>query len=277
MAPVLTPLQALRWQGVSRFRAGAIHLGISALIATAALVLLLVYWYPPPLFAAMGGTELVVLVVGVDVCIGPLITLIIFDTRKKELLFDLAIVATLQLAALGYGIYAMHAGRPVFIVFAENRFVVVSAAELETEAIEKAARPEFRTLSLTGPVWVVADMPTDSKELTDLAFAQLAGLGVQNLPQHYVPYAERRDQVLAHSLPLEMPADLPEGGVSAIDAVLARSGHGREDVRYLSAATKRAMLTALIDGKTGDVLGLAAVDPRTLSAAKRSNVNTGDA
>jgi hypothetical protein len=108
---MLTLSPTSRWQGVSRFRAGAIHLGISALITAAALTLMLVYWYPPPLFAAMGGTELVVLVVGVDVCIGPLITLIIFDTRKKELLFDLAIVAALQLTALGYGIYAMHAGR----------------------------------------------------------------------------------------------------------------------------------------------------------------------
>jgi hypothetical protein len=249
-------------------------LAISAGIAALVLSLMLAVWYPPPLFAAMGGTELLVLVVGVDVCIGPLITLIIFDTRKKELLFDLAIVAILQLAALGYGIYAMHAGRPVFVVFAENRFVVVAAAELETEAIEKADRPEFRTLSLTGPVWVAADMPTDSKELSDINFAGLAGLGVQHLPKHYVPYADRRDQVLADSQALELPASLPVESVSAIDGVLSRNGHDRKDVRYLVVATKHALLTALIDGKTGDVLGLVPVDPSTLSAA-RPKTNTG--
>jgi hypothetical protein len=112
-------------------------------------------------------------------------------------------------------------------------------------------------------------MPIDSLERSDIAFAQLAGLGLQDLPQHYAPYAERRDQVLAHSLPLELAADLPGKSVSAIDAVLSHSGHGRDNICYLAATTKRATLTVLIDGKTGDILGLMAVDPMTLSARRR--------
>lgn len=100
---------------MSRYRAATIHLAVSALIAAGTLALMLALWYPPPLFAAMGGTELALLIVGVDVAIGPLITLIIFDTRKKELLFDLATIATLQVMAIGYSVYSMHAGRPVFI------------------------------------------------------------------------------------------------------------------------------------------------------------------
>ncbi|HTY99242.1 MAG TPA: hypothetical protein VMB75_05375, partial [Rhodocyclaceae bacterium] len=161
---------------ISRYKAAAIHLTLSAAIAAGALAAMLALWYPPPLFGAMGGKELIVLIVGVDVCIGPLMTLIVFDTRKKELVFDLAVIAALQLCALGYGAYAMAEGRPVFVVFAQDRFVVVSAAELEPEAIAKAARPEFRSLSLTGPVWVAADMPTDGGELADIFFARLAGL-----------------------------------------------------------------------------------------------------
>jgi hypothetical protein len=258
---------APRWSGVSRYRAAATHLGISALIGAATLALMLIYWYPSPLFEAMGGKELIVLIVGVDVCIGPLITLVIFNPRKKELLFDLAVVVILQLAALSYGIYAMGAGRPVFVVFAVDRFVVVTAAELEPDAIAKAVRPEFRTLPLTGPVRVATDMPSEANERNDLAFAGLAGLGVQNQPKYFVPYAERRAQVLARAVPLNISAQTPADAVDEIDRVLAAGSHGREHVLFLAAATKRSRLTALIDGGTGDVIGLAAVDPLTLSVA----------
>lgn len=261
------PSPVPRWRRISRYRAAAIHLGGSALIAAGAMALMLFFWYPPPLFGAMGGKELIVLIVGVDVCIGPLITLVIFNPKKKELAFDLAVVAVLQSAALGYGIYAMGAGRPVFVVFAENRFVVVSPAELEPEAIAKAVRPEFRALSLTGPVWVAADVPADVNERNDLAFAAMAGMGVQNLPKYFVPLAERRARVLARSLPLDISAPMAAEVVAEIDRVLAASGHGREHVRFLAVATRRSNLTALVDAETGQVLGLAAVDPLALGAA----------
>lgn len=170
-------------QSLSRYRAAAIHLAISAVIATATLAIMLLLWYPFPLFSAMGGTELIVLIVGVDVAIGPLITLIIFDTRKKELIFDLTVVAALQVGALGYGAYAMHSGRPVFTVFTDPQLAVVAAAEIDPEELAKASKEEFRHLSLTGPRLVAAEPPTDPDELSNITFASLAGMGIQHLPE----------------------------------------------------------------------------------------------
>ena len=46
---------------------------------------------------------LILLMIGVDVVIGPLLTLIVFDPKKKHLKFDLVVIAALQLAALAYG------------------------------------------------------------------------------------------------------------------------------------------------------------------------------
>ena len=54
---------------------------------------MLAVWYPQPYFAAMGGATLILLLIGVDVVIGPLITLIVFDPKKKSLRFDLAVIA----------------------------------------------------------------------------------------------------------------------------------------------------------------------------------------
>lgn len=244
---------------ISRFRAATIHLLLSALIAALVLVVMLQFWYPRPFFAAVGGLELIALIVGIDVCMGPLMTLVIFDPRKKELLFDLCVVAILQLAALGYGVYAMHAGRPVFVAFVENKFAVVTAAQLEDKALGQAL-PEFRQLSLTGPRYVAVEMPSDPKELQDVLFAGLSGLGAQHVPKYYRPYADHTREILAAARKLEALSTSPEDAIKLQQAV-DQSGRKRENLRFLPVVTERAMLTALLDGESAEVVGLLDVRP----------------
>ena len=47
------------------------------------------------------------LVVGIDVVLGPLLTLIVFHPKKKSLIWDLAVIVAVQLGALGYGVWVM--------------------------------------------------------------------------------------------------------------------------------------------------------------------------
>ena len=57
---------------LNRWKASAIHLTGSALIAATVIALMLALWYPGAYFNAMGGKKLLMIVVGVDVVIGPL-------------------------------------------------------------------------------------------------------------------------------------------------------------------------------------------------------------
>ena len=54
----------------------------------------------------------------VDLILGPLITFLIFDLRKsrREIVFDLIIIAMFQFGALAYGVHATYSQRPVAIV-----------------------------------------------------------------------------------------------------------------------------------------------------------------
>lgn len=235
---------------LTRFQAAGIHLAISAAIAIGVLSVMLALWYPPPLFDAMGGKELAILLGGVDVVIGPMVTLIIYAHGKKSLRFDLATIAALQLAALAYGVHAMYLGRPVFIAFVETRFVVVSAAELEADALAKAS-PEFRTLPKTGPRLVAVDQPTDPKEQTDLLFAGLGGFGAQHLPQYYVPYDDRLDRVVAVARPLAQAKNLAASELAALSAAIERSGRTTSELGFLPVKTRQGVLTALVDAKSG--------------------------
>lgn len=245
---------------LSRVRAAAIHLGISALIAAATMALMLAAWYPPPLFGAMGGKTLILLIVGSDVVIGPLLTLIVFDPRKKELAADLTVVALLQLAALGYGVHAMHAGRPAVIAFVTDRFAVASAAAIEDESLSRA-RPEFRTLSQSGPVVVAVKMPDDVNALNDIAFAGLGGLGAQHMPEYYVPYADRAAEVLAVARTLDRLTVAGSADRIEMDKALARIGRPLEELRFVPMVTEYATLTALIDAKTAALLTTVAARP----------------
>lgn len=66
---------------------------------------------PYPYREISGGRELFLLLVAVDVVMGPLITLMIFNTGKprRELQLDLIVVGVLQLAALAYGLSTVYA------------------------------------------------------------------------------------------------------------------------------------------------------------------------
>lgn len=144
-----TPI-AFFWK--DRLKASGIHFGISLVIALLAAALVFGLWYPYPYREISGGRELFFIVVMVDVILGPLITLTVFNRAKpwRELRRDLAIVALIQLSALGYGVWTVFVARPVHLVFEYDRFRVVHAVDVPPELLAKAPR-DVDALPLMGP------------------------------------------------------------------------------------------------------------------------------
>jgi hypothetical protein len=214
----------------NRWSASGTHLLISAVIAALALAVILGVWFPGPLFEAAGGLGLLYLLVGVDVVLGPLLTLIVFRSGKRGMKFDLAAIGALQLAALAYGCSVVFLARPAFIVFVKDRFELASVVEIDAAELAKARFPEFRTFSWTGPRLAAADMPTDPDERQKLVMLALAGTDLQSFPQYFVPYAERRREVLAAAMTIARLRAAEPVTAREVDAWLARSGR-REDER----------------------------------------------
>ena len=106
---------------ITKLKATAVHLALSV-----ALFIYLAYqiyynWYPEPYFSIDGGWQGIRLVGAVDLVLGPLITFLIFDSRKprREILFDLLVIVTIQIGALTYGIYTTYNQRPIAVVVIE--------------------------------------------------------------------------------------------------------------------------------------------------------------
>lgn len=104
-----------------RLIAFLVHLIISIVVAIAAVGLVFFVLYPAPLHTAVGVTGIFLLLLMVDVCLGPVLTFIVYKKGKKTLKMDLAVIAILQFSALVYGLYAVAEGRPAWLVFANDR------------------------------------------------------------------------------------------------------------------------------------------------------------
>jgi len=245
---------------VTRWRASGLHLLISIAVAVGVLALMLSLWYPGPLFEAAGGNDLLFILVGVDVVVGPLITLVIFRSGKRGLKFDLGVIAALQIGALIYGMHAVYLARPAFIVFVADQFQVASAAQLDPEELAKAKYPEFRQPPLGGPMLAFAVVPTDPAEFRQFVILGAAGHDLQEFPRLFVPYAERTAQVLARSLTLARVRQLEPQTAKIVDAWLAQSGTREADVRYVPLRGRTAWIAVLIDAKTAQPVKMLITD-----------------
>ena len=73
------------------------HLLISVLIALISILLVFFVWYPAPLAEALGVGHLFLMLIFIDVMLGPLLGLIIYKEGKKSLKFDLTIIILIQI------------------------------------------------------------------------------------------------------------------------------------------------------------------------------------
>ena len=248
---------------MSRWKAGLIHLTISATIATMVLALMLLVWYPQPLFAAVGGQQVLLILLGVDLSLGPLATLIIFTANKsrRALVFDLSVIATLQIAALIYGISVVFHARPVFVVFSKNSFDLVTANMLNDEDIAKAKYPAYRRLPLTGPVYVFSEMPTNIKEQNEVVLNAFSGKDLPEYPQYYLPYAEHQTAAGAIAKPLAELRKLNVDRTAEIDNAVRNSGRTEAEIGYLPLRAKYQNQAILVGKNDGKVLAVLPLQP----------------
>ena len=178
-----------------RLQAFAVHFLCSALLLTLVLGALYLGWYHWPGWYLADATHVIVVMLAVDVVLGPLMTLIIANERKprRELARDITMIALVQLTALGYGTTSLWQGRPLYYAFSVNCLQVVQAFDIDTGAA-RAARQQDLPLAphwYSLPRWIWAPFPRD-KAQADRIFQSLmkGGYDIVGLPQYYKPWQQ---------------------------------------------------------------------------------------
>lgn len=140
----------------ARARYFFLHLACSLLVGLALLALVFLVWYPTPLASAEGVTTIFMLLLAVDVIVGPLLSLLVYKEGKKTLKMDLSIIVLVQILAMGYGAYAIAQSRPAWIVQNGSIFQLVRANAILQED-QKDAEADYQSNSWTGPKWVAVN------------------------------------------------------------------------------------------------------------------------
>jgi hypothetical protein len=239
----------------------AVHFIVTALLAAVAAALIFLVWFPAPFNAMIGGTKLFVLVVGCDLALGPLLSLVIFNRNKARrlLVLDYALVALVQLSALVYGVGVMAGSRPAYIAFTQDRFEVVAAQDISDADLADARDPHFARRPLFGPEFVTVIVPAAEEQ--DSLFQELAGHLSQARPRFYVPFSAGLEDIRRRG---GMVPDLEKRHPDAraeLERAVQEAGVPPERLRWLPVAARLGFWTALVDVETGAPLSYAAVDP----------------
>lgn len=244
-----------------KFVATGIHFLVTLGFAACAAALIFLVWYPDPFETMIGGTELFLLVVGCDLALGPLISLVIYDRRKsrRALITDYSIVGIVQIAALVYGVHTLAAARPVYVAFSHDRIEIVSAVDISDEELAAAKSPVYGSLPLTGPRFISIEVP--AAEQQDALFQSVAGNHEHLRPRFYAPYEAQLDQIRVRAKSLEELEKRHPESKTVLQAASAKLTVPAERVRWLPVHHSKTFWTVLIDTENGRPLAYVNLDP----------------
>jgi len=238
---------------MTKVKAFTSHLGISLIIFLGILSLLIFAWFPPPFFTSDGGWQGIRIIAGVDLVLGPLLTLIVFKPGKPGLKFDLSVIGLMQLSALAWGIWMLHHERPVAAVYADNYFAPVSYSDIKPFGM---TRQKFQMLGDKPPYWIFSDLPKNPDKLQKVRISALRrGLPMSRLVEYYKPIdAQAMREIRDKSIDMQRWLKNKPAELKRYRQFLAEHGGGEELVFLPWRARKHYEIIAL-DSKTRKYVG----------------------
>ena len=180
----------------SRLKAFGLHLLGSATVLTLVLGALWLGWYRWPGWYLSSVLHVVGIVVMVDLVMGPTLTLIVASPGKlrRILARDVAVIVTVQLAALVYGTVTLWSGRPLYYAFSVNSLDCVQASDIDMSEATAALRqnPTLAPHWYSLPRWIWAPLPDDPDEAVHIVNGATFGTGkdVVDMPRYFKPWRQ---------------------------------------------------------------------------------------
>lgn len=241
---------------MSRYRASGTHFFLSCMVGLGLLLLCWYMWYPTPMLSAIGGYEIFFLIVGIDVVLGPALTLVVFNPKKKWLVLDLAVIAILQLSAFIYGVSTLLEARPAYIAALGKTFAVVQASEITDSNLAKGKA----TLPIWGPKLIGTKEPTDKDDISMVAVMADVGGDKGHLPQLHIPYEDMREEILKNAQEFEALAKDNEDRRAEIESWLKSHDCDNKKCKFQPIKISVSIFPVVIDAKTAAYRGIMPVD-----------------
>lgn len=254
---------------IGKLKAFSAHLLASALVVGVLMAVFVRLWFPMPYFSADGGWQGIRLVMAVDLVLGPVLSLVVYNSRKsrRQLVFDYTVIGILQASALSFGIWTAFTHRTALVVFADGSFYSV-----DTDLVQRMGDRALSIASRAGehPAYAVIRMPQEEGARKKLRLESLS---------RRQPLFTRQD--LLEPLSAETASLLREAPLDIEKAIRGRPEREREVRRFLERHAKDASslsflplickyrnLVLAVDG-SGGIVGALSVDLSPSEALNR--------
>jgi hypothetical protein len=185
----------------NKIRASLIHFSMSLIFLSFIFFICIYFWYPKPFFKISGLDKIILLIIIIDLILGPLLTFIIFKKGKPSLKIDLTTIFAIQIAALLYGVSTIYQAHPLYIAYAVDRFSPIDASEVQPA---KARYAELKLSKLSSPVIVYVKKPSDPSELSRVTLETLSGKAdLDARPEYYEPLDQNIIKIFDNSIKID--------------------------------------------------------------------------
>jgi hypothetical protein len=235
-----------------RLKAFGLHLAASATALTLILGLLYLGWYHWPGWRLTDVTQVVTILIGVDLVLGPLMTLIIANGKKsrRELTRDIGVIVAVQLCALIYGSTALWSGRPLYYAYSEGVLQLVQAYDINSEeaALGQAQNPGLAPHWYSLPRWIWAPLPQDPKEKEKIVTAAISGGDdVISMPRLFKPWDEGLSELRAKLRKVDDVAYFAPNEKTKLKALMRAAGLSSDQLNTMSLTGRGHPLLAVFD------------------------------
>jgi len=243
-----------------RIKAFAIHVFLSASVISIFLCFALFIWYPFPYDYFYSPFDVLKIVLLVDLVIGPLLTLIIYDIKKSknELRRDLSIVALIQIIAFVWGVHVTYASRPVFLAFSNQDFYIFAKEDVDLTLLkDKTLFPAF----WEGAKKVYVNPPKDSDELTELYREYYSGEKpeIELRLDRYLPLHRGFDYITQFSIDMSK-ADENTSEWATLEKFLQKTGKPLSHYVLFPVNGTNKKATLVFERETGKMVNMIKLD-----------------
>jgi len=242
-----------------RIRSFLGYLIASVIVMATTLGSLYAGWYRWPAWYLVGGDDVALIMVLVDLALGPLAVLLVSDPGKPRAVWqrDLVAIVLVQASALAGGIHTLWTGRPLYFEFSMDRIEVVQAAVFDEDTVNTARLQGARIIPgwQSLPQWIWAPLPEDAKTASQIVLGTaFGGQDVTAMPQYFRPWAEGLSAMQSHFRPVKNLVDSAGLSESEYQQLLADLGRPEEELVLLPVQGRRRTGYQVLLRETGEPL-----------------------
>lgn len=261
----------MKFSQVFNFKAFIYHFIFSFLLIGGLSFFIVSLWYPDIWASELGGYKLVVMMLLLDLGVGPLCVGLSYKPHKtkKANFFDITVITLCQLAFFSWGAWTVSISRPVYIVFDTDRFEMTVDQDIDRTKLPESGM--FSTLSLLrGVQMAVVDLETtvpDEKERIEVSNETLFGMDPSKMPKYYAPYEGSNIQkVLKMAKGYEYFTKNTEAK-SLADGIIQKHKITEDQFKWLPIHyfspqdQSQLFMTVVIDSQTAEIIDYILLDP----------------